>query len=86
MAYGAEFGEWCFQFPFAYVPAVDMFVEEDSAVHLGRGGGHASPASAREWNGVVGPTVGEAVASAVGVPKECIFTEGGVVMCHSEGP
>ena len=63
-----------------------MFVEEDSAVHLGRGGGHASPTSASEWDGVVGPTVREAVASAVGVPKECIFTEGGVVMCHSEGP
>ena len=63
-----------------------MFVEEDSAVHLGRGGGHASPASAREWDGVVGATVGKAVSSAVGVPKECIFAEDGVVVCRSEGP
>ena len=63
-----------------------MFVEEDSAVHLGRGGGHASPASAREWDGVVGPAVGKAVASSVRVSEVGIFLEDGVIVCRSEGP
>ena len=65
---------------------MDMFVKKDSAVHLGRSRGHASPTFAREWDGVVEPAVEEAVASSVGVPKESIFVEDGVVVCRGERP
>ena len=65
---------------------MDMFVEKDSAVHLRRGGGHAFPASARKWNGVVGPPIREAVTSSVRVPEESIIAEDGVVVCRCERP